>query len=102
MGRGGNGAYGQRHPHPPGSQDSEGLTCRDTKGAPSFGGKRLRGDPKTGPPPAAQPLGRLFIKDRKPFLLSTLPGLGGRAEVFRVSQKRFKEHKTRSRLGGHN
>ena len=49
---------------------------------------------------AIWPLGRLFIKDRKPFLLSsTLPRLGGRAEVFRVSQKRFKEHKTRSRLG---
>lgn len=43
---------------------------------------------------------RPFIRQKalSTFLLRALPGLGGRAEVFRVSQKRFKGHNTRSRL----
>lgn len=90
-------------PHHPGGQDSEGLTCRDTKGPPCFGGERLRGAPQTGPPPAAKPLRpALLSKAESPFYsLPPRPPRAARAgrSFQRVSQKIFKEHKTRSRLG---
>lgn len=86
-------------PHP-GGQDSEGLTCRDTKGPPSFGGERLRGPPNRSTPCGKATQARPFIKDREPFLLSSStpsPGCVGGEEVFREFLRRYsKEHKTRS------
>lgn len=89
---GGNGAYGQLPAPPsptpllshppipttPGGLYSEGLTCRDTKRPPSFGGERLRGAPKQVHPLWQSHQARPLIKDRKPFhsLSSASPGCG--------------------------